>query len=199
MKRTDLKNYMMTLQGGQYLKVPGRILAFREEHPNGQILTEMTQFDLSAGWVCFKATIVVDGLTLATAYGSETQRSFPQGWFEKAETVAVGRALAQAGFGTAYALADFHESEENKLADAPASNRKLQPPAPQPPAPRPAPSAVPTEKEHKIKEMFAKAKETGVSNAQLKAMLAERGYPTSSADLAVEQIDLMIGLMSQDF
>ena len=199
MKRTDLKNYMMTLQGGQYLKVPGRILAFREEHPNGQILTEMTQFDLSAGWVCFKATIVVDGLTLATAYGSETQRSFPQGWFEKAETVAVGRALAQAGFGTAYALADFHESEENKLADAPASNRKAQSPAPQPLAPKPAQPAVPTEKEHKVKEMFAKAKETGVSHAQLKAMLAERGYPTSSADLAVEQIDLMIGLMSQDF
>ena len=127
--KTDLKQYMMQLQGGQYLKVPGRIVAFREQFPMGKIVTELAHFDLERGFAMFKASIYAnddDGSCLiATAYGSETQKSFPAGWIEKAETVAVGRALAQAGFGTAYALADFHESSENKLSDAPATRLEI--------------------------------------------------------------------------
>lgn len=182
--KTDLKPFMMQLQGGQYLKVPGRIVAFRDQYPNGSILTELVNLDLERGFAMFKATISQDGTVLATAFGSETQRSFPAGWLEKAETVAVGRALAQAGFGTAYAMSDFHEGAEHKLSDSPASIR-----------------SVPhdTEQGKKVKQMFAIAKQSGITTASLRAMLAEKGFPTSSQDLAIEHLDEMIKLLQADF
>jgi hypothetical protein len=183
----NLKPYMMQLQGRQYLKVPGRILAFREQHPTGSITTELVNFDVERGLALFKASVAVNNEVLATAYGSETYKGFPQGWIEKAETVAVGRALAQAGFGTEMAMADFHESEENKLSDAPTSIRITET------------RAQLSEQEYKVKEMFAKAKELGVNAAKLKAMLAERGYPTASSELSIEHLDEMIGYLTADF
>lgn len=188
--KTDLKPFMMQLQGGQYLKVPGRIVAFRDQHPEGSIVTELVNLDLERGFAMFKATVSQGDTVLATAYGSETQRSFPAGWLEKAETVAVGRALAQAGFGTAYALSDFHESAENKLSDSPASARSV---------PQSAPVQHVTEQATKVKQMFAIAKSAGISPAQLRAMLAEKGFPTDSKDLAVEHLDEMIKLLEADF
>jgi hypothetical protein len=47
--------------------------------------------------------------------------------------------------------------------------------------------------------MFAKAKELGVNAAKLKAMLAERGYPTTSSNLSIEHLDEMIGYLTADF
>lgn len=187
--KLDLKPYMMQLQGGQYLKVPGRIVAFREQYPTGSILTELISVDFERGVAMFKATVSIDdGLVLATAYGSETQRGFPAGWLEKAETVAVGRALAQAGFGTAYAMADFHESAEWKLSDAPATRND----APQKPGKGPEHAA-------KVSQMFAAAKAAGVSTATLKAMLAERGFATASAELEIDHLDEMIKVLTADF
>jgi hypothetical protein len=188
--KTDLKPFMMQLQGGQYLKVPGRIVAFRDQYPNGSILTELVNLDLERGFAMFKATVSHDGTVLATAFGSETQRSFPAGWLEKAETVAVGRALAQAGFGTAYAMSDFHEGAEHKLSDSPASSRSV---------PQAAAVAQDTEQSKKVKQMFAIAKEAGITPASLRAMLAEKGFPTASQELAVEHLDEMIKLLQADF
>ena len=118
-KDVDLTPHFMKLTGQDYLKVPGRVLMFRAAMPKGGIQTELVEHDRQAGWAQFKATILSEGgAILATAYGSESKAGFKD-YLEKAETVAIGRALALAGFGTQFATSDFYEDEETKLADSP--------------------------------------------------------------------------------
>lgn len=121
----DLSPHMMALSGADYLKVPGRVLLFRSYHPQGTIHTDLVQLDLERGFAMFRATITDgEGHILAVDYGTETLKGFPGGYIEKASTVSVGRALAAAGFGTAFAAADFHDDAEHKLADAPAKTSR---------------------------------------------------------------------------
>jgi hypothetical protein len=134
LKGVDVAPHMMTLPGGLYLKVPGRYLLFRQDHPLGRVETSPHLIDLERGIAIFIAKVyTAEGQLLATATGSETMRGFPAGWIEKAETVAEGRALAKAGYGTQFATADFHGQEalerdatndHGKLADAPVSAKK---------------------------------------------------------------------------
>ena len=121
----NLAPHMMDL-GADYLKVPGRVLLFRAAHPHGAITTDLVR--LEDGFAMFRATVTTaDGVILAVAHGSETLKGFPNGFIEKAETVAVGRALASAGFGTQFAAADFTD-HMGKLVDAPVASKE--PPAP---------------------------------------------------------------------
>ena len=61
-----------------------------------------------------------DGRIIATARKRETEIGFPD-YIEKAETGAVGRALAMCGYGTLQAP-EFDECE--RLADAPVEKAK---------------------------------------------------------------------------
>jgi hypothetical protein len=72
-----------------------------------------------------------DGVLLATGYGTSPMAgkgSYAGRGLEKAETAAIGRALAHAGFGTLYALDD--DDDADHLADSPI----------EPPRQRPVPS-----------------------------------------------------------
>jgi hypothetical protein len=60
------------------------------------------------------------GRIIATARKRETENGFPD-YIEKAETGAVGRALAMCGYGTLQAP-EFDEGE--RLADAPFAQEK---------------------------------------------------------------------------
>jgi hypothetical protein len=110
------KQYLLKLQGKDYLEVRWRVVWFRETHPTGAITTEL---------VATEPTVIVraqvhgaDGVILASDYGTApaagkgtwTGRSV-----EKASTAAIGRALALAGFGTQFDADD----EGDNLADAP--------------------------------------------------------------------------------
>ena len=57
-----------------------------------------------------------EGRQIASAHGSETKRDFGD-YFEKAETKAVGRALAYAGYGTQYVGEELDEGE--RIVDSP--------------------------------------------------------------------------------
>jgi hypothetical protein len=110
--------YMVKLKGRDYLIVAGRILWFRDEHPDGAIIT--TPIIAGDAIVAVKCEIVIDGT--ARASGMATVRagkgtSWDGREVEKAETAAIGRALASAGFGTQFALADLEEADY--LADTP--------------------------------------------------------------------------------
>ena len=68
-----------------------------------------------------KATIKnSDRRTIATARKKETEIGFPD-YIEKAETGAIGRALAMCGYGTLQAP-EFDEGE--RIADSPIENNK---------------------------------------------------------------------------
>jgi hypothetical protein len=113
----DPTPHVMKVKGGQlYLPVKYRLMWLREEHPEAEIDTEMVHLDTEKQLAVFRARVTVPGRGLATGYGSETERDFPAGWVEKAETKAVGRALAALGFGTQFAV-DLDEGE--RVVDSP--------------------------------------------------------------------------------
>ncbi len=120
----DPSPYLMNLKGKQYLPVQARLLWFREEHPEGTITTELVRYhEQDKMWVV-RAVVTVPNGGHATGHKQETERDFPAGALEKAETGAIGRALAALGYGTAYAL-ELDEGE--RLADSPAQPAKAAP------------------------------------------------------------------------
>lgn len=108
----DPKSKITKMQGRDYLEVKWRLVWFRSDHPKGSIITEVVNDDL------MKATILdSDGKILATGHGSSKKigvaKSRP---YEGAETAAIGRALAHAGYGTQF-TDELDEGEH--LADSP--------------------------------------------------------------------------------
>ena len=82
-------------------------------------MTEVEQWHDKA--IVMKATIKDNfGNVVATARKKETEAGFPD-YIEKAETGAIGRALAMCGYGTLQAP-EF--DEQDRLADAPVEQAK---------------------------------------------------------------------------
>src|SRR5687767_6866850 len=102
-----------------YLPVAARIAWFRKDHPYWSIITKVEKWGDKA--VVMKA-IIKDmlGTVIATARKKETEAGFPD-YIEKAETGAIGRALAMCGYGTLQAP-EFDEQE--RLADMPVEKKK---------------------------------------------------------------------------
>src|SRR5262245_11709814 len=114
---------MINSRGRQqpYLPTKQRVLWFLDEHPDGSIMTEL--LEITPDWAVFKCTVSFPlpgdelqmrgniGLAVYNGHGSETRGDFAD-YVEKAETKAVGRALANAGYGT-------EALEEGHPVDAP--------------------------------------------------------------------------------
>jgi len=125
----DQTPYLIRVQGNRdYLPVAARIKWFRmaNEHPHGSIESEEVEVILDylpegarsgtrPGYARFKATIRDEnGRILAEAYKTETASNFPD-YVEKANTGAIGRALAMAGYGTALDA----DIDEGRVVDTP--------------------------------------------------------------------------------
>lgn len=121
------QEHMMKLKGKDYLEVKWRLVWFREEHPNYGIITTAVEIDDKHALFCAAITDE-NGRQLSSGYGSESIKDFGD-FIEKAETKAVGRALAMLGYGTQFAP-ELEEGE--RLADAPVQRTK---PAEKPKAP----------------------------------------------------------------
>ena len=105
--------HMMKLKGKDYLQVAWRLVWFRDPEngcgPTWGIKTELLEH--GDNWAVFRATITNEkGDVISTGHGSESAKDFGD-YLEKAETKAVGRALAMLGFGTQFAadIADHAE------------------------------------------------------------------------------------------
>lgn len=110
--------HMIKLKGKDYLQVAWRLVWFRDPEsgfPLNGIRTELLEH--GEDWAVFKAEIIDDnGFVLSTGHGSESAKDFPD-YLEKAETKAVGRALAMLGFGTQFAADELDEGE--RIVDSP--------------------------------------------------------------------------------
>lgn len=96
--------YVISLKGKAYLPALPRIQWMRSEHPDWGITTEVAEFDKEKGFILVKATITNEkGQVLATAYKSQRKTQFAD-YIEKAETGAISRAVAFAGYGTLMAM-----------------------------------------------------------------------------------------------
>lgn len=114
-KRKNKKtNQYETLPPRPYLQVAHRLVWFREEHPNGCIRTKIIHSDNVYSLI--EAVILdKDQNILAMAH----KREDAQDWndhIEKAETGAIGRALALCGYGTQFAP---EIEEQDRLVDSP--------------------------------------------------------------------------------
>jgi hypothetical protein len=99
-----------------YLEVKWRVVMFREKYPHGSIITEEICVDLDKGYARYKAHVGDGEGGIATGYGTETVKDFAD-FAERAETRAIGRALALLGFGTQFVGTDLTEGDH--VADAP--------------------------------------------------------------------------------
>lgn len=110
---TQQKAKTMQLSGGEYAKVADRLKAFREACPNGSILTDFQL--LEGGGIVFTATVIKDKAdpNSAEATGHAMgDKSEKVKIFEKLESVAVGRALANLGYLASGEIASSEEMEE---------------------------------------------------------------------------------------
>lgn len=100
LKGTELP--LIKLQGKDYLQVAHRVVWFRQERPNWSIQTLILQRDENSCLV--RAEIFDDtGRSIQTSHGFESKADFKD-FIEKSETKAIGRALANLGYGTAFAI-----------------------------------------------------------------------------------------------
>ena len=134
----DPSKYLTKVGGKDYLEVKWRLMWLRDVHPDAVIDTQLVDREpwlntkTSELFPCatFKATVTIPGKGAATGYGSESVNHF-ESYLEKAESKALGRALAVLGFGTQFA-GDLDEGE--RVVDAPVRR----------PAPKPVPATVDT-------------------------------------------------------
>lgn len=114
--------HMMNLKGKEYLQVMWRLVWFREEHADWMIRTQLVEHH-HGEYAVFKAEVSdTPDHILATAYGSESIKDF-RDYLEKAETKAIGRALAILGYGTQFAP---ELDEEERIVDSPVTQNKSQ-------------------------------------------------------------------------
>lgn len=117
----DVNKYLIDLKGKAYLQVMWRLVWFREDHPDWNIDTKLEHYDPTSNHAIFSAKIYdANGVQKSAGYGSENIKDF-RDFIEKAETKAVGRALAMLGYGTQFAP---ELDEEERLADSPVPTKK---------------------------------------------------------------------------
>jgi hypothetical protein len=115
----DPKKYLIKLQGNrQYLPVSARLVWFREIHPDWGIETKPLVLDLDKQVAVFEASIFnAEAKLMAKGTKMEDAIGFSD-YVEKAETGAIGRALAMCGFGTQFAP-ELDEYSTGRYVDSP--------------------------------------------------------------------------------
>lgn len=162
----DPTRHLSLINGNEYLEVKWRLVWFRDVYPSGAITTEMVSH--ANNQCVFRAEVVgidADGVRggSATGWGSEDAQSFGD-YIEKAETKAVGRALAALGFGSQFCTDFDFGAAQGRVVDSPVAlnNRpaRQQAPAQDRPAPNidgglPYPNASSTVTEQQGKKIYA--------------------------------------------
>lgn len=108
--------YLTRVNGSDYLEVKWRLVWLRDRHPDATVETElMSHYENTA---VFRARIEIPAGGSSTGWGSETAGDF-RDYLEKAETKAIGRALAALGFGTQFCPDFEFGAAAGRVVDAP--------------------------------------------------------------------------------
>ena len=105
-----------------YLDAKYRILWFRLHHPNGKLDPEIIHLDEKSACICCrvyadKSDPPEQFIGKAYSHRFYTQELFGERFLEVAETVAKGRALADAGYGTQFCFSG--DTDTREIADSP--------------------------------------------------------------------------------
>ena len=109
MEKKELKS--INIKGKDYVMVNERLMAFREEHPEYSLVSELVS---CTGDSCiFKASIIDEnGVVRATGHAQEDKSSSminKTSYIENCETSAWGRALGNFGYGIGSSIASAEE------------------------------------------------------------------------------------------
>lgn len=116
------RDHLTKLKGKDYLEVKWRLVWLRDEHPDAVISTELVAHDLERRWCMFRALVAIPDGGSATGYGQEDAAGFagnPGDYPEKAETKALGRALAALGYGTQFTEDFDFDADARRVVDSP--------------------------------------------------------------------------------
>ena len=108
--------YLTRVSGADYLEVKWRLVWLRDRHPDAVIETVLVSHE--GNRAIFRARVEIPGGGMATGYGSEEAGDF-RDYLEKAETKAIGRALACLGFGTQFCPDHEFGASVGRVVDAP--------------------------------------------------------------------------------
>lgn len=108
--------YLTRVSGSDYLEVKWRLVWMRDRHPDATIETELVSHNDDTA--VFRALVSIPGGGSATGWGSESAGDF-RDYLEKAETKAIGRALAALGFGTQFCPDFEFGAAAGRVVDAP--------------------------------------------------------------------------------
>jgi hypothetical protein len=164
------------IKGKDYLEVKWRLVWLRDSHPDAIVRTEVLEYDRINKFAHVKATIIIPGGAEATGHKQEDAAGFGD-YLEKAETGAVGRALAMLGFGTQFA----EELEIDSIDD----------PVDSPVTPTPIKEEPPTGNQKELTALFARCTELGIDKSQTSQWVASFNL-TSHKDVPAAKIRALL-------
>ena len=112
----DPSRYLTKVGHSDYLEVKWRLVWLRDSHPDAAIDTELISHDDQMA--VFRARVSIPGGGSATGWGSEGYNDF-RDYLEKAETKALGRALAALGYGTQFCPDFDFGATQGAVVDSP--------------------------------------------------------------------------------
>ena len=115
-KTFDPGRYLTKVGSSDYLEVKWRLVWLREVHPEAIVETELVSH--TDQMAIFRARVAIPDGGSATGYGSEGYDDF-RDYIEKAETKAIGRALAALGFGTQFCPDFDFGAQHGAVVDSP--------------------------------------------------------------------------------
>jgi hypothetical protein len=105
--------YLTKVGNSDYLEVKWRLVWLRQRHPDAAIDTTLVEH--TGDTAVFRAVVSLPDGGSASGWGSESMSDF-RDYIEKAETKAIGRALAALGFGTQFCPDfDFETGSASRL------------------------------------------------------------------------------------
>lgn len=159
--------YLTRVNGAEYLEVKWRLVWVRDRHPDATIETELMSHEQNTA--VFHARVSIPGGGVATGWGSESAGDF-RDYLEKAETKALGRALAALGFGTQFCPDFEFGAAAGRVVDAPVKvSRFIHSEVDAERAAQPAASAAPEQAatQRQLRYLQAVAREAGFDAAAL--------------------------------
>jgi hypothetical protein len=133
-----LEHLSKTKGNKDYLEVKWRLVWLCEKEPNYRIRSELVTTPVGVKGVTVRAEVDIcniDNIVIRSATGYKTSNGFAGGDIEKAETGAIGRALALLGYGTQFALELEGDHPDLNPVDSPANAKEQLKPASQLPPP----------------------------------------------------------------
>jgi hypothetical protein len=182
-------DYIKVQGNKQYLPVPQRVQWFRGDHPDWTIATSVVELQWTEGYAVMRAEVLDDtGRLISSGIKTETRKGFGD-FVEKAETGAVGRALARAGYGTEDAL----DLDGDRFADAPIEQPERGERTP--PAGRRAAASsatTPAPAQYRRQELAELLHEKGLGQADALRYAAIVGIPDTERPMTDESMDKLI-------